>query len=288
MASKSSWCIGIFAGPTALDLTPADLAANPVLTRDDVVDVSAKFVADPFMLRIAGTWHMYFEVMRSDVGERGRGAVGHASSDDGRAWRYDRIVLEEPFHLSYPLVLRGPDALHLIPESHAAGGVRLYRADDPSGRWSYAATLLEGAFVDSTLFEHDGRWWMFAAAPPLRAGRLHLFHARAIAGPWMEHPLSPVVRDDASRARPAGRVVTDGGTLVRFAQDCSARYGASVGAFEIVELSVKHYRERAVRDGPVLGPSGVGWNAVRMHHVDAHREPDGSWLACVDGDGAVA
>jgi hypothetical protein len=26
MASKSSWCIGMFAGPTALDLTPADLA----------------------------------------------------------------------------------------------------------------------------------------------------------------------------------------------------------------------------------------------------------------------
>jgi hypothetical protein len=277
----------MFAGPTALDLTPADAAANPVLTRGDVVDVPARFVADPFMQRIAGTWHMYFEVMRSDVGERGRGVIGHASSNDGRAWRYDRIVLDEPFHLSYPLVLRGNGALHLVPESCAAGAVRLYSVDDPSARWSYAATLIEGPFVDATVFEHDGRWWMFAAAPPLRASQLHLFHARSIDGPWTEHPLSPVVRDDAARARPAGRVVADGNTLVRFAQDCSERYGASVGAYEVVELSVKHYRERALRDRPVLGPSGAGWNAGRMHHVDAHREPDGSWLACVDGDGSV-
>ena len=29
--------------------------------------------------------------------------------------------------------------------------------------------------------------------------------------------------------------------------------------------------------------TGNGWNAAGMHHVDAHQQPDGKWLACVDG-----
>jgi hypothetical protein len=282
MGGGSAWCIGMFGGASALELRPAP--GNPVLTRDDVTDAPAKFVADPFMLRDGDTRHMYFEVMRTDRGVRGRGAVAHASSADGLTWRYDRIVLEEPFHLSYPLVLRDGGALWMVPESHAAGGVRLYRADDPASRWTFAATLLDGELVDPTVFEHDGRWWMFAAAPARRAVRLHLFVAPGIAGPWREHPRSPVVRDDAATARPAGRVVVQDGMLLRFAQDCSQRYGASVAAIEIVELSATCYRERPLGTAPLLGPSGGGWNATRMHHVDAQREPGGSWLACADGD----
>ncbi|HEY0383273.1 MAG TPA: hypothetical protein VGC72_13850 [Candidatus Elarobacter sp.] len=276
----------MFRGESVLALGPA-VTGNPVLSRDDVTDAPAKFVADPFMIHVEGTWHMYFEVMRTDRGERGRGVVGHASSADGLAWRYDRIVLEEPFHLSYPLVLRDAGALWMVPESYEAGAVRLYRAECPSGAWSYAATLLEGELVDPTVFEHGGRWWMFAAAPARRADSLRLFHARALAGPWREHPMSPVVRDDPANARPAGRVVVHDGMLVRFAQDCSRRYGASVAAREIVELSETRYRERALGPAPLLGPSGQGWNATRMHHVDAHREPGGAWLACADGDSSA-
>ena len=32
-----------------------------------------------------------------------------------------------------------------------------------------------------------------------------------------------------------------------------------------------------------LAPSGRGWNAGGMHHVDAHCLAPGQWLACVDG-----
>ncbi|HWT05910.1 MAG TPA: hypothetical protein VN224_09165, partial [Xanthomonadales bacterium] len=250
MGAVSNWSIGTFGGESVLDLTSTG-SGNPVLTRDDVTDAPASFVADPFMIGVDGAWHMYFEVMRADRGERGRGAVGHATSADGRAWRYDRIVLDEPFHLSYPLVLRNGDALWMVPESHEAGAVRLYRAESPGGTWSHAATLLHGELADPTVFEHDGRWWMFAAAPARRAVHLHLFSARAIAGPWREHPHSPVVRDDAATARPAGRVVVHDGMLLRFAQDCSQRYGASVSAYEIVELSETRYRERALAPVPL-------------------------------------
>jgi hypothetical protein len=37
----------------------------------------------------------------------------------------------------------------------------------------------------------------------------------------------------------------------------------------------------------VLEGSGAGWNGERMHHIDAHRLDDGSWIACVDGYGVT-
>jgi hypothetical protein len=33
----------------------------------------------------------------------------------------------------------------------------------------------------------------------------------------------------------------------------------------------------------VLHPSGGGWNAKGMHHIDPHRLDDTHWLASVDG-----
>src|SRR5688572_924170 len=91
------WSIGIYQGLAAWRLEPATAVANPVITRDSVTDVQAFFVADPFMLKVDGTWHMFFEVMNRRTG---RGEIGLATSRDGITWTYQAIVLREPVHLS--------------------------------------------------------------------------------------------------------------------------------------------------------------------------------------------
>jgi hypothetical protein len=158
--------------------------------------------------------------------------------------------------------------------------VRLYRAERFPDQWAYVATLLKRRYADATLFERDGRLWMFAATGN---GTLRLFHAERATGPWTEHPRSPVVSRDPRAARPGGRVVTVGGTLVRFAQDCVPTYGNGVRAFEIVRLTTEDYEERAAAGEAILSGSGSGWNADGMHHLDAHPLDDGRWLAAVDG-----
>src|SRR5262249_34417850 len=57
------WAIGLYTGESPLQLRPAPGTRNPVLTRSDVTDVPAVFVADPFLLRTSGVWHMFFEVL---------------------------------------------------------------------------------------------------------------------------------------------------------------------------------------------------------------------------------
>ena len=274
------WSIGIYRGPSPFELTPA--VEGPVLTRDDVTDVTASYIADPFLLRAGGTWHMFFEVYnwRANKGE-----IGLATSKDGLQWQYGEIVLAEEFHLSYPYVFEWAGERYLVPESHQAGEVRLYRADPFPTGWSLVGTLLEGsAFADPSVFSYQDRWWLLVeASPELAHDTLRLYLAADLEGPWTEHPRSPVIRRDPMRARPAGRVLVDAGRIVRFSQDCSQFYGAAVRAFEITELTTRTYVEHELAEQPLLAGSGAGWNAGGMHHIDARPHPEGGWIAAVDG-----
>lgn len=275
-----SWSIGIFEGPSPLDLRPAPGCSNPVLDASRVGDLSAGFVADPFMLAAGGAWHLFFEVLDR---ESGLGRIALAQSEDARRWRYRGVVLREPFHLSYPLVFRWRGQHYMLPETLDAGEVRLYRADRFPTHWSRNRALVPGRHADPTLFRHGGRWWLFTCPAPDTHDCLALFAAEAPTGPWREHPASPVVEGDAVLARPAGRPVLWEGVMLRFAQDCAQRYGRRVHAVEIETLTESRYRERPRPESPILSPTGRGWNAAGMHHLDAHRLERNRWIACVDG-----
>jgi hypothetical protein len=277
------WSIGLYAGRSPLALAPARGLGTPAMAREQVGDVPAAFVADPFMIRRGGLWHLFFEVLHH--GSR-QGEIGWASSPDARRWTYGRIVLREPFHLSYPCVFEHEGSVFMLPETLGAGAVRLYRADPFPTRWVPVADLIGGALADPTPFRHGGRWWMFACPTPAAHDSLALFHAETLTGPWREHPQSPLIIGDKSRARPAGRVVTWNRRPLRFAQDCGQRYGGAVRAFTVTRLTLDAYAERESAAGPILGAAGTGWNGRGMHHVDAHRLGPGRWLAAVDGHAA--
>ena len=281
-ARHGLWSIGIYTGASPLALGPDIGIVNPVITRDSVTDVPASFVADPFLMRAGNSWHMFFEVLNR---RSGRGEIGLATSDDLANWEYQRIVLAEPFHLSYPLVFEWQGAHYMVPESHEARSIRLYRADPYPGEWKQVHTLLDGhPFSDSTLFRHEERWWMFTQNSPTgKHDNLRLYFADDLFGAWTEHPASPIVDGDPHIARPAGRVVRIGDHLCRFSQDCAPRYGLSVAAFEITTLTTTAYAERPAGAAPILAGSSTGWNAARMHQVDAHEVERGRWIAAVDG-----
>ena len=273
------WSIGIYSGSSPLNLAP--FAHNPVISARDVTDVDAKFVADPFMIRRNDAWHMYFEVLPKGSE---RGMIGLATSVSGFDWKYQGVVLEEPFHLSYPCVFDWEGAVYMAAETLGANAVRLYEASRFPRGFEPVCDLVQGAWADPTIFFHDGSWWMFACSTPFEHRTLHLFFADELLGPWHSHPQNPIVADNRSTARPAGRVVRHGNALIRFAQDCSRRYGSQVRAFQITTLSRQVYGEREFSDSPVLKPQAGGWNSVGMHHMDPHQLDDGRWLACVDGD----
>jgi hypothetical protein len=277
----SRWSIAICCGPSPLALAVDGRADNPVLTAACVGDVQASFVADPFMHWDGSGWSMFFEVLDR---ARGRGCIGLATSPDALRWRYERVVLAEPFHLSYPFVFDHGGERFMVPETFEAAQVRLYRAARFPYEWTLDTVLLDRTVaVDASLLFHEGRWWMFGCASPKRHDVLRLWSAAGLRGPWREHPASPIVSGNARIGRPAGRPVAHAGRLYRFAQDCSREYGSCVRALEITRLTAAEYEEREASAAPVLAGGAAAWNARRMHHLDAHAFGSG-WIACVDGD----
>jgi beta-xylosidase len=277
------WSIGIFAGESPYQLQSAPGVLNPVLTRDHVTDVPARFVADPFMVRNGDSWFMFFEVMNR---ETRKGEIGLATSDDGFVWHYQKIVLVEPFHLSYPYVFAWDDEYYMIPEAWELKAIRLYRADPFPNRWSPVTSLVDAPCADSSIFRFQGRWWMFTCSRPFRHDALRLYYADKLTGPWFAHANNPLIEGNKQTARPAGRVLVCGDGIVRFAQDCVIRYGNQVRAFSVSELTPSTYAEREHDLSPILKGT-ADWNELGMHHIDPHRIADRSWLACVDGLSAV-
>lgn len=284
LTNKQRWSIGIYLGESPVNLTTPKNVKNPVLTRRDVTDVRAEFVADPFMLKVEQTWVMFFEVLNQ---QPYRGEIGLATSEDGINWKYEQIVLAEPFHLSYPYVFEWMNDYYMIPESNEANAIRLYKASHFPSEWCFMGNLLTGLqFSDASIFHYVGKWWLFTETNPQgNFDTLRLYYAEELLGPWLEHPKSPIVKGNAHIARPGGRVLVMNSQIIRYAQDCEPEYGTQVRAFEITELTTTTYQEREISQSLLLSPTGSGWNGAGMHHIDPHFIHEGKWIACVDGRG---
>lgn len=272
------YSIGVCSGPSMYELTPCAEVENPVMTAQQVTDVPADFVADPFVVRHDGTWFMFFEVLNRKTYE---GDIALATSNDGLKWQYGGVVLDESFHLSYPQVFDWHGEFYMIPESNRAGSIRLYKAEPFPSKWSFQQSLVMGRYVDPTVFHFAGRWWMFATE--ISSSVLHLFYSDELEGPWTEHVKSPVVRNDARVARCAGPILLCTDRPLRFAQDCARTYGKKVRVLEITELSTENYEEKEVSDDLLPCGAGHGWSAGGMHQVSFMKKDENMWLACVDG-----
>jgi hypothetical protein len=273
------WSIGIYIGDSPTNITQPTFVENPIITYKTVTDVAARSVADPFMIYENDTWYMFFEVKT----EKTRlGQIGLAVSNDGLRWTYKQIVLREKFHLSYPYVFKRQNEYYMVPETLQNRSVRLYKAGHFPLQWHFHMNLLSDVdFLDSSIFNYRGRWWLFTSPPT--NDRLHLYHSQDLLGPWVEHLSSPIVNGDPRRARPAGRVLILGRSIVRFAQDDSATYGRSVRGYEVVELTPTTYSERPFGELPIISAADTGWNSLGMHHIDPHPLEIDRWIACVDG-----
>jgi hypothetical protein len=277
---ETEWSIGIYQGKSPFALNDALGVHNPVLKATDINDVKAKFVADPFLFKKEDQWYMFFEVFNELSNQ---GDIGYAVSNDLTNWKYKKIVLDEPFHMSYPFVFESQGIIYMIPESAEAKELRLYKAAEFPSRWKFVKALLKGDFGDHSLIQYKNMWWLFVGSDPYHNSSLRLFYADSLFGEWKEHPKSPIVSHNANKARPGGRMIVYNDTLFRFAQDCDPTYGLALNAFEVVELTKDNYREKSTRYNPILKAHGNGWARHGMHQLDVYQIEKGKWIGCVDG-----
>ncbi len=157
------------------------------------------------------------------------------------------VVLDRPYHLSFPQVFSWERQWYMTVESGQARCATLYRAQGFPMMWHPVKDLISGRqCVDPVLHHHEGRWYLFANIAESGGStwdELFLFVADSLTGPYVPHPANPIVAD-VRRARPAGRLFVRDGRLIRPAQDCAASYGAAIVFNDVLELSPTHYSEQ--------------------------------------------
>ncbi|SFS10970.1 glucosamine inositolphosphorylceramide transferase family protein [Sphingomonas jatrophae] len=207
-----------------------------------------RYLADPFGLWRGGRLHVFAE--QFDY----RDAVGRivvSTYDSAFELIEQAVVLQEPWHLSYPYVFEAEGETWMLPEAFGSGGLWLYRATHFPHRWERAHRIeLPHVPLDATPY-HDGRrWWLFyAPAFPAEARLTQLCAAYAdrLVGPWMGYSGNPVLVDPAG-ARPGGTPLRLDGTLHLPVQDCQGTYGAALRLLRV---------ERLDSEGIVVAPTGM-------------------------------
>jgi len=221
------------------------------------------FYADPFVVEKDERTFVFFEdYIRAD---RKAGISCIELRKDGSSSDPER-VLEADFHLSYPCVFEWRGEMYMIPESIAHHTIDLYKSLEFPRKWQHVQTLIENvSCVDSTIFEHKGKFWLFtcgtAKPDPIYQktdDELLLYFANTPLGPWTPHPLNPIVCD-VRGCRPAGRLFWENGELIRPSQDCSENYGRAVTLNHVEILTPTDYREVPVATiGPEWFPGNLG------------------------------
>lgn len=227
------WQVGyrLIDGPGVAET--GELSGVPFLT---LPDDGQRLYADPFLFVHGGETCLFVEDMPYSTG---RGVISVATlGPDGR-FGTPRPVLEEPFHLSFPQVFGRNGEIFMLVEGAAGGEFVLYRAERFPHVWQRDTVLLDRGLGDPTLFEQNGRLWLFATEK--RHGgnysdTMVVFVAPDIRGPFTPHQLNPVLIDRFG-ARPGGAFVTLGGRHFLPVQDGSRFYGGGLGLAELTALS---------------------------------------------------
>ncbi len=238
------WKIGIRQNATPL----FDAASDGSLRGFRWIEpVRGHFWADPFLLDWQDKKWIFFE---DYVYARNRGHIACAElTPDGNLIDPVPCIEHSAHHYSYPYVFQDGNQLLMIPEASDSYSVDLYRCEEFPFKWKLQTTLLQGKFVDTSVWRHDGLWWMMTstADPDSRSMSLYLFYSESLAGPWRMHPSNPI-STDARNNRGAGRIIAAGGRLIRPSQSCCPIYGYSFSLNEVTRLSPTEYEERTVRE----------------------------------------
>jgi len=200
--------------------------------------------ADPFIWVDNNTYYIFIEEM---IYSTNRGRIACLTLDKEMNILSNQIVLERPYHLSYPFIFEHEGQLYMIPETGKNHGIELYRCARFPDQWIFERNLISNLYaVDATLLKKGDRWWLFAnirTEGGSTEDTLHLYYAdHPFLDSWTPHPLNPIVKDIYS-ARPAGRIFLEDGILIRPSQDCSARYGYATNFYRIITLTETDYAE---------------------------------------------
>lgn len=204
-----------------------------------------RYWADPFVIAREGLYYLFIE---EKMYKTKKGHISCLILDASGKILSNKIVLEHPYHLSYPFLFEYEDQLYMMPETAQNRSLDIYRCVEFPHQWEFVQPLMTDVYaVDATLLEHGGKWWLFMNMKEQEDSssldQLFIFHADTpLSNDWTAHPQNPVV-EGFRRARPGGSFFSHQENLYRPSQDNWMRYGYALNFNRIAKLSETEYEE---------------------------------------------
>lgn len=196
-----------------------------------------KFLADPFGLYRDGKLYVFAESY--DYKDR-HGRIEVLIFDESLRLLDRTLVLEEAWHLSYPMLIEDQGDIYMLPEAYKSGKTTLYKAVQFPYQWKPVKEFIfPETVIDPSVFFYNGLWWMFytpADSGYSRQSVLSVAYSENLMGSWQLHPRNPVRIIPAS-ARPGGSVFVGENGIILPTQDCTMTYGGGLSFLKISTLT---------------------------------------------------
>ena len=252
------WRVGFFHSDwTTFKMGDASIIENP----------QHCYLADPFVIRENNKNYCFAEEysMKSF-----KGAIVAYELNDHAAKRIG-YAINESFHMSFPYLFRYQEKIFMIPETSENNDIRIYESEEFPVQWKLNQVLMKDIFaVDSMIFEHDNKWWLFTNinpdGGPEACSELYIFSANdPLSGQWDPHILNPVIVN-SDKARNGGILFKDGKTYRVSQRQNFGMYGAEFAVNEIITLNKSEFFESEVSH---VKPDFFS-NAVATHHCHSN------------------
>lgn len=196
-----------------------------------------RWYADPFVCHDEARTYVFVELMHA---YHRYGQIAVALVEQGKIGDF-RVVLDEPFHLSFPNVFQWQGVWYMLPETKMSHQLRLYRAKNFPGAWELDHVLLDDVtLVDHALFpQPDG---FLVVSHDTSAKRNRIYHLLMTDGSVEElHPAGKF-----SNSRPGGTFYQNGGRWQHVIQDCKRAYGDFLHVYETTCFTERAFEEREI------------------------------------------
>lgn len=213
-----------------------------------LIPPSDRFWADPHLIFKDDKYFIFIEEL---IYKTNKGHISVIELDQSGNYKTPQIVLERPYHLSFPFIFEYNHEYYMVPESHQNKTIELWRCISFPDKWEFVMNLMEDVFaIDSTLIFYDNKWWIFTTIienENFKAwDELFIFYSTELfSNTWTPHKRNPVI-SDVSRARQAGKIFSYKDDLFRPSQNCSGRYGYGLKLNRIEILNETEYKEAEV------------------------------------------
>lgn len=195
------------------------------------------WAADPFIVEKDGELYIFAEIWEHI---KCKGSIGYSKYDkNNERFGKWKIIIDEPYHLSYPCIYKVKDKFWMCPESGDAQEIALYCADNFPDEWSKKIVLSsKGKYVDTTFFSVENKNYGMTLEIQGQQEDLKIFKFKKSTIQFLNN--EKIIKDTRIE-RPGGKIVYQNNHLYRIGQIGAPHYGSGLIVAEFSFMNDVYY-----------------------------------------------